>query len=388
MVNLNKTFVESLEPQDKEIVYWDDKQKGFGVKVTPTGKKVYIFKYRDNNGKQRKKTIGPHGKYACNEARDEAKDIQKDANRGKDIERDLVAEQKRLELTLDELFDAYLERHAKQHKKTWKYNEQYYNRHIKKVFGSRKLSEIYQTEIATLHSQIGKSSGQSMANQIVTLLGMLFNKAIEWEYYDKRNPTLHIKKFKEKPRDRFLQSHELPIFLKAVDEEEPLFRDFFYILLLTGQRKTNVLEMQWKDINFDNSSWRIPETKNGDPLVVPLTSEVMEVLKERKKNSKNKKWVFESETSQSGRLVDPKKAWARIRARSEIEDLNMHDLRRTMGSYQTILGSSSFIVAKSLGHKSIKSTEIYARLNIDPVRESMERASSAILKSIKEKNDE
>lgn len=195
MANLNKTFVESLDVQDKEIVYWDEKIKGFGIKVTPTGKKVYIFKYRDNNGKQRKKTIGPHGKYACNEARDEVKLIQKDANKGKDIERDQVAEQKRLELTLDELFDAYLERHAKQHKKTWKYNEQYYNRHLKKVFGSRKLSEIYQTEIATLHSQIGKNSGQSMANQIVTLLGMLFNKAIEWEYYDKRNPTLHIQKW-------------------------------------------------------------------------------------------------------------------------------------------------------------------------------------------------
>lgn len=388
MANLNKTFVESLEPQDKEVVYWDDKQKGFGVKVTPTGKKVYIYKYRDNNGKQRKKTIGSHGQYTCIEAKDEAKNIQKAANKGLDIEQDLVAEKKKLELTLNELLEVYIKRHAKQHKKTWKYNEQYYNRHLRKVFGDRKLSDISQTEVAELHSKIGKKSGHSMANQIVTLLGMLFNKAIEWEYFDKRIPTLYIKRFKEKSRDRFLQPNELPLFLKAVDEEEPLFKDFFYILLLTGQRKTNVLEMKWKDISFESSSWRIPETKNGEPLVVPLIDSVIEILKERKSKSKHKKWVFESEASELGRLMDPKKAWARIRERSQIEDLNMHDLRRTMGSYQTILGSSSFIVAKSLGHKSIKSTEIYARLNIDPVRESMERASSAILNSIKEKDDE
>jgi integrase len=387
MAILNKTFVESLESKDKEIVYWDDKLTGFGVKVTPTGKKVYIFKYRDNNGKQRKITIGSHGKYACNEAKDEAKEIQKSANKGLDIEKDLVIEKRKLELTLNELLEIYIERHAKQHKKTWKYNEQYYNRYLRKVFGDRKLSDISQTEVATLHSQIGKKSGHSMANQIVTLLGMLYNKAVEWEYFNNRIPTLYIKKFKEKSRDRFLQAHELPIFLQAVDEEEPLFKDFFYILLLTGQRKTNVLEMQWKDISFESSSWRIPETKNGEPLVVPLIESVIEILKGRKEKSKHTKWVFESETSESGRLVDPKKAWARIRNRSRIEDLNMHDLRRTMGSYQTILGSSSFIVAKSLGHKSIKSTEIYARLNIDPVRESMEKASSAILNIKKENND-
>jgi integrase len=215
---------------------------------------------------------------------------------------------------------------------------------------------------------------------------MLFNKAMEWEHFKGSNPTQYVKKFKEISRDRFLQANELPLFLKAVDEEEPLFRDFFYILLLTGQRKTNVLEMQWKDISFEYKYWKIPETKNGEPLVVPLVEGAIDILKERKIKSKNLVWVFESETSASGRLVDPKKAWYRILKRSGIEDLRMHDLRRTMGSYQTILGSSSFIVAKSLGHKSIKSTEIYARLNIDPVRQSMENATNFMLN--KENNDD
>ena len=90
--------------------------------------------------------------------------------------------------------------------------------------------------------------------------------------------------------------------------------------------------------------------------------------------------MFPAESA-SGHLVDPKKAWKRILNRAEIEDLNMHDLRRTMGSYQTIGGANSFIVAKSLGHKSIKSTEIYARLNIDPVRESMEQAANLMMES-------
>lgn len=385
MVKITKTYVESLEPKDKDYIVWDEKLTGFGVKVTPKGKKSYLLRYRGTNGKQRRPSLGVHSKKTtCEDARKEAIRRLKLISAGEDPQ-DTI-EQAKLELTLNELFHHYIENYAKLHKKTWKYNEEYYNRHLRDVFGSRKLSSITQAEIATLHFKIGNTSGRSMANQIVTLLGMLFNKAMEWEHFKGNNPTQYVKKFKEISRDRFLQANELPLFLKAVDEEEPLFRDFFYILLLTGQRKTNVLEMQWKDISFEYKYWKIPETKNGEPLVVPLVEGAIDILKERKIKSKNLVWVFESETSASGRLVDPKKAWYRILKRSGIEDLRMHDLRRTMGSYQTILGSSSFIVAKSLGHKSIKSTEIYARLNIDPVRQSMENATNFMLN--KENNED
>lgn len=377
MSKLTKKYVESLTPKDTSYIVWDSQVKGFGVRVSPKGKKVYLIKYVGEDKKQRKPVVGEHGFMTAEEARVEALDLLSKAKKGNDPQSE--KEKQKAIPTLNQFFEMYIERHAKQHKKTWKFNVEYYNRHLRDAFGDKQITNITQTEVAKLHKRIGENSGRSMANQIITLLGMIFNKAVDWEYYEGRIPTQHIKKFKEKARDRFLQSYELPLFLDALNQEESVFRDFFYILLLTGQRKTNVLTMKWKDINLKEGYWRIPETKNGEPLVVPLVQDAIEILKERKIESKNLIWVFESETSESGHIIDPKKAWARIRKRSGIEDLNMHDLRRTMGSYQTIQGSSSFIVAKSLGHKSIKSTEIYARLNIDPVRQSMENATSFIL---------
>jgi integrase len=377
MVKITKKYVDSLEAKDKVYTIWDSKLTGFGIKVTPKGRKVYMVRYIGSGDKQRRPALGVHGRLTCEKAREKANEMLSQVATGVDP-RDEI-DKRKLEPTLNEFFNTYLERHAKLHKKTWKFNQEYYNRHLKEPFGDMKISDITQSAVADLHIKIGNSSGKSMANQIVTLLGMILNKAIEWEVLDKRNPTQYVKKYREQSRDRFLQSHELPLFIEAVEQEERLFRDFFFILLLTGQRKTNVLEMKWKDLNLKDQYWLIPETKNGEPLMVPLVNDAVEILKERKKHATSNVWVFESETSESGRLVDPKKAWARIRKRSGLEDLRMHDLRRTMGSYQTILGASGFIVAKSLGHKSLKSTEIYARLNINPVRESMERASRVLL---------
>lgn len=88
---------------------------------------------------------------------------------------------------------------------------------------------------------------------------------------------------------------------------------------------------------------------------------------------------------EAGHFHDPKKAWARILKRAGIEDLRIHDLRRTLGSWQTALGASGFIVGKSLGHKSMQATAVYARLNLDPVRNSVNAAADAMFKAAKKK---
>jgi integrase len=92
--------------------------------------------------------------------------------------------------------------------------------------------------------------------------------------------------------------------------------------------------------------------------------------------------MFPSE-SKSGHLEDPKTAWERILKRADIQGLRIHDLRRTLGSWQTALGASSFIVGKSLGHKTLQATAIYARLNLDPVRSSVNAAVDALFSAAK-----
>jgi integrase len=132
--------------------------------------------------------------------------------------------------------------------------------------------------------------------------------------------------------------------------------------------------MRWEDIDFSINEWRIPDTKNGEPVRIPLIGEALEILSDRSwlKDS-SIPWVFPGH-GKSGCLVSPQKAWKKILDRAGLKNLRIHDLRRTLASYQAIAGTSLLIIGKSLGHKSPQSTAIYARLSNDPVRASMESA--------------
>ena len=137
--------------------------------------------------------------------------------------------------------------------------------------------------------------------------------------------------------------------------------------------------MRWDELNLETGVWRIPETKNGDSHTIPLVPQATAILKTRQAKSQSI-WVLPG-TGRFGYLNDPKKAWHRILERAQIENLRIHDLRRTLGSWQAAMGANSFIIGKTLGHKSPQSTAVYARLNLDPVRDSIEKATDSMFKS-------
>jgi integrase len=155
------------------------------------------------------------------------------------------------------------------------------------------------------------------------------------------------------------------------------FKDFFYICLLTGARRGNVLSMKWEDVNLERRTWTVADTKNGESQTIVLPHEAIEILEKRALLSK-KEWVFPSPASASGHIEEPKKAWKRILKEANISNLRIHDLRRTLGSWQAATGANSYIIGKSLGHKTHQATAIYARLNLDPVRESVSKATEAM----------
>ena len=214
----------------------------------------------------------------------------------------------------------------------------------------------------------------------------MFNKAIKDWNFTNGNPAAGIKLFHEEKRDRFLGAEELPAFFDALNAEpNESLRDFFMLALLCGARKANILSMRWVDIDFTHNLWRIPETKSGMPVVIPLVAPAVEVLYARRKVTKDSEWVFPSHGA-TGHLVEPKSAWERILKRAGLEDVRIHDLRRTLGSWQAMGGASLPIIGKSLGHTQVSTTAIYARLTVDPVRESVDRATTAIIDASKKKS--
>ena len=160
------------------------------------------------------------------------------------------------------------------------------------------------------------------------------------------------------------------------EEENESARDYILLSLLTGARKSNVLAMRWDQINLEVGLWVIPKTKNGSSHTIPVVQQALEILKSRYAN-KISEWVFPG-GGKSGHLEDPKKAWQRILKRAQINDLRIHDLRRSLGSWQASTGASLAIIGKTLAHRNVSTTAIYARLNIDPVRDAMNKATQAM----------
>ncbi|WP_052694622.1 site-specific integrase [Candidatus Orientia mediorientalis] len=147
---------------------------------------------------------------------------------------------------------------------------------------------------------------------------------------------------------------------------------FIRLALYTGARKRNVLTMKWSDIDFTKKIWHIKKTKNGKPQDVPLTDDAMEILQGMKVTSK---WVLPSDTSKSGHLEKPEGTWHKICAKAGIENLRIHDLRRTLASCLADFGASQHTIGIVLNHDDLKTTSIYARVSLEAVRQCMAKVT-------------
>jgi integrase len=374
-INFTKKALESLPlpAPGKRATYRDTKTPGLQVRITSSGVKAFVV-FRKVQGTPERVTLGRFPAMTVEQARRAAADVNTQIARGESPASKKRAA--RAEMTLQELFDEYMSRKAAFNKRPDKPRDTFrlYLLH----WAKRKLSAIKAHEVQALHAKIGREKGKVTANIVLKLLHVMFNKAIhEWRIWQGDNPAHGIKKFPEHSRDRFLQADELPRFFEALAEEpNETIRDYVLVSLLTGARKSNVLTMRWEQISFERAEWRIPETKNGTPQTVTLSPEVLEVLRARQRDASG--YVFSGD-GKKGHLVEPKKGWARILERAGLSDLRLHDLRRTLGSWQAKTGASLAIIGKSLHHRNTSTTAIYARLDLDPVRESVDRATSAML---------
>lgn len=369
-----KDIAEIPTPSGRNRIYrYDLKVRGLAVCVLPSGKKIFLV-YRKINGRPERITIGSVNDFTIEQARGKASEINGAVSKGENpASKNRLAKE---EATLGKLFDVYLERHAKVHKSSWKEDVRQFNCYLSS-WKRKQLSTIRKIDIQKLHQEVGNNSGHYAANRLLSLLASLFNRANELGLWGKQNPAHGIKKFKEKSRSRFLQADELPRFFKALSEElNETARDYILMSLLSGARKANVLAMRWDQINLEIGIWTIPTTKNGDEHTIPLVTQALEILRNRYA-IKQSDWVFPS-TGKSGHLSDPKKAWERILMRAGITNLRLHDLRRSLGSWQASTGASLSIIGKTLAHRNVSTTAIYARLNIDPVREAMNKATQAM----------
>ncbi|MFP5401594.1 MAG: tyrosine-type recombinase/integrase [Gammaproteobacteria bacterium] len=392
-IKFGKTALQSLElPESgKRLTIYDTETPKLALRVTATGTKTfYVVKRAGASVAWVKLGIFPD--MTVEQARKAAAQALGEFASGANPAATRRAF--RAELTLTEFFAEYATRHGEK-KRAWAADQQRFRDYLQKPMGNCKLSEIDRAMIAKVLSGAEKA-GKSVATvrNIRALASGLFGKAVEWGYLD-YNPAQGVKVAGKKvSRDRFLQADELPRFFAAVAEEDPAMRDFILLALLTGARRANLCAMHWRELDLSSGVWRIPRTKNDEPQNVTLCPEAVAIL-EARKDSTGGGFVFPSKSA-SGHMVEPQKAVIRVMARAEIpygrdvpNGVTLHDLRRTLGSWQARTGASLAIIGKSLNHKSPQATAIYARLDLDPVRQSVNTATAAMLEAagLKDKAD-
>lgn len=258
-----------------------------------------------------------------------------------------------------------------------------------------KLTEIdramcveLQTEIRNTRGKTDRgyrTGGPAAANHTMDLLRGLYKTAIanKWLNADD-NPMATVKNDIIRSRDRFLQPGEMQAFFRELRNCTPVMQDIFLLALFTGVRRTNVCEARKEHVDFDQAIWTIPwhESKNRDPIRVRLIPQAVEIFWRRA--SVDSIWFFPSRGA-TGHIVEPKRQWRNLLERAGLINLRIHDLRRTIASWQAGAGTSLHIIQQSLSQKNAKSTQIYARLQDSVVRDAVENAALLILNAAAEK---
>ncbi|MFA7329761.1 MAG: site-specific integrase [Candidatus Delongbacteria bacterium] len=388
-----KALDELSTTRSREWVY-DEQVQHLAVMVTAKGaKSFYVVKFVD--GRKEEVRIGSYPLVSIPVARRLAAEILLQVVKGESIGSERRLQERTAQVTLQVAYDEYcqyLERHRKP--RTIREYQNQWNRFLV-PWAMRPLRSLRRKEVVALHQAIGDNHGKHQANRVVALLRAVINRAIREHELEIHNPAHAITFYREEGRTRRLSVEELPAFFQAVDEEPNKdIRDFVLLALFTGARKSNLLAMRWTDVSMDQGLWVIPaaESKTSKQLDVVLPTAALQILQDRLATRRGD-FVFPGreggqvsdnpDMPRSGHLSNPSVGWERILERAGLVGLRMHDLRRSLASFQIDTGTPLEVIQKTLGHESKMTTEIYARLAMEPVRASVERATEEMLRSRK-----
>lgn len=377
--NFTKNRLEDAAPAagKRRALFWDEKVPGLALRVTDKGAKSFYVVKRVRQGEPEWIRLGAFPALSVEQARRMALEHGAKLAAGESVATMLRAA--REDLTFEELFEWWHAEHVVKRRSpvyakdtAWQFKT--YLMPIARV----KACKLTRAMVRKVHAQVG-THAPYQANRALSLVRAVYNKAIAQDKVACENPAVGVEAFPEQSRERRLLPGEIEVFLEAVAAEPNAdIRHYVLLSLFSGVRRRNVLAMRWSELDLDAGLWKIPSTKGGRPQVIPLLDAELAILRERDKTRAESPWVFATR-SKSGHLIEPKAGWKRILKRAQIEDLRIHDLRRTLGSWMADGGTPLNVIGKTLNHLSPAATAIYSRLSIDPVRKAKEQAVAAMI---------
>ncbi len=410
-MKLIKRNIDGIKTPEKDLNLFDDDLAGFGLRVYPTGRKVFFAQYRVGGGRgsrQRRLTLGVFGKITADEARTKAKEVLARAHLGEDTaaERDKV----RRSQTVSQLIDAWAIDGALNNRRTGARRKQVNidqdvalaNHHIRPLIGRRTVESLIKGDIQRVRTQIAAgdsrirrkgrrrglvkvTGGEGTATRTIRLFSSILSYAVDAGLIE-RNPALGIKLPASGRRHRYLSPKEVRklgevLNRPAVSETAATAATILKLLILTGARRGEIEALKWSEVDFQFGMLRKDTSKTG-AKIIPLARAALLILEEHRQwTSGNQKWVFPGRKGE-GSFDGLGKEWEKVRKLAGIPDVRMHDLRHTFASFGAGGGIGLPLIGGILGHSQASTTQRYAHLADTPLRAAANVIGSEIAASL------
>lgn len=404
-VKINKTFVESVSKPEKDAFFWDVEIKGFGLKVSPSGSKAFVFQYRTKQGRSRRFTIGRYSEtLTADRARDRAKDLSYIVHGGGDPMNEKQVN--RQAETMEELFDRYLAsaKFAEKADSTRATDRGRINRHLKPTLGRIFIDELTSEDVRKAFNQIrdGKTKvnektgfrgraivrgGEGAARMSVRLL----RAVLTWEGYNgERNPANDVKIGSDGERDTVLETGEeyarLFETLTTMENEKrirPAHADAIRVIALTGARRGEIAALKWQHVDQQKALIVLPPShhktggKTGKPRIIGLPKAAVEIIT-RQPAGEPDDYVF-SPSKGSGGAVTLSATWRKVRTEAKLPDgIGLHGLRHSLASHMAINGAQAAEIMAALGHRQLSTAQRYIHWAEDARKGLAERSAAHI----------
>ena len=350
-IHMTKSAVDALKAASKDTVYWDAGLPGFGVKVTPRSRKVFVVLYRIGGAgsRLRKYTIGPYGRVTLQMARAEAQKVLAARLEGRDPATEKRESKRRMTADrVDDLIEVFIVQHVSKTRKAAEISR-LLRREVVSRWGNRCVHAIGKRDIVELASEIAQRGTPMAANTLLKVIKTFLNWCVGRAVIDASPAEGVPLPGKEVARDRVLTNNELASIIRAARQIGGAYGGIVEMLALTGQRREEVAQMVGDEIDFNSRTWTLPgsRTKNGKPHIVHLSEACIKLIK---RASRLGSYVFSiSGVKPFQNFTNAKRALDEL---SGVTGWRLHDLRRTCVSGMARLGVPPHVADKILNHQS------------------------------------
>jgi integrase len=395
---LTKRLLESRPASARETWLWDSEVVGFGVKLTVSGVRSFVLQYRFE-GRSRRFTIGRMGSpWSVETARDRARVLLGELASGGDPQGEKHEDRKAL--TVAQLCELYLEEGMVTRKPLSRASARAtYANHLKPLLGARRVCELSRGDVERILVRVAEGGtrrryrsarprggtvrvrgGKGAATNAVVVLSGALSFGVR-RGLCAANPAFGVRKFPSRKLERYLSPAEFARLGKVLAAAETLGVQDVYrlaaikLLMLTGCRRSEILTCKRAYVDAEHRCLRLPDSKTGQKTVHvgAAVLALIEALPEVPGNP----YLLPGRGGE-GHVADLQSTWEEIRGAAGLSEVRLHDLRHSYASVGAAAGDSLLVIGSLLGHRSSQSTERYAHLSDDPVRDAAERISGEI----------